>query len=118
MKLSQLSMEQLRTVYSYCQQNDPDAMRLLHTYASRARADEWHEEPEEDAQGSTGQGSKNETMQPGEAREILGLSAGANKEDIVHAHRTLMSRLHPDKGGSNYLAAKVNAAKKCLLDSL
>ena len=54
-------------------------------------------------------------MSQEEAYQILGLEPGAKAEEIVRAHRTLMKRIHPDQGGTNYLAARVNEAKDTLL---
>lgn len=50
-----------------------------------------------------------------EARDILNVSAGADREAIIRAHRQMIARLHPDRGGSSILAAKVNAARDILL---
>ena len=54
-------------------------------------------------------------MSRDEAFAVLGLKAGADPADIRAAHRSLMKEFHPDKGGSDYLAAKINQAKDVLL---
>ena len=58
----------------------------------------------------------NEAMTRAEALEVLGLKEGASEREIKDAYRRLMSQMHPDKGGSDWMAAKLNTAKRVLLD--
>jgi len=52
------------------------------------------------------------------ALEILGLSERATRDDVHKAHRKLMQKMHPDRGGTEYLAKKINAARDYLEEHL
>jgi len=93
---------------------DAESVSLLESYLDR-RFPAWRQ----DAQGNTARGEGRATssgkMTDEEAYQILSLQPGASRDDIGRAHRALMKKLHPDQGGSTYLAARVNEAKDTLL---
>jgi len=91
---------------------DADSVALLESWLDANRAG-WREYFEETA-GASG-APKSEADQTAEAYAVLGLRPGATADEIRKAHRELMKGVHPDHGGSSYLAAKVNEARDRLL---
>ena len=78
------------------------------------RGDEWDEYVRQHQQ-DTSAGTSSEKMTREEAYRILGLEPGATREEIIEAHRILMQKNHPDRGGSSWLASQINRAKDLLL---
>ena len=94
---------------------DEESRALLMAYLDR-REPLWRENAQADATaGSSHRGWSTGKMTEEEAYQVLGVQPGASPKDIGLAHRSLMKKLHPDQGGSTYLAARVNEAKDVLL---
>lgn len=69
-----------------------------------------------DSSGGGSSGSSNASvMDKPQARQILEVGDNASHEEILSAHKRLMAKNHPDKGGSNYIASQINQAKDILL---
>ncbi len=122
---------------------DAQSASVLESYLNRRLGPDWQEDLTQDSGAGTrsqeeaghqsaggerrsgwgsGAGGRQErgaapggAMTRQQAYEILGLEPGASKEEIREAHRRLLQKIHPDHGGSNFLAAQINQAKDLLL---
>jgi hypothetical protein len=117
-RLEELGAADLLALLRECRAEDEEGARLLEAYLDRVHP-EWRDELAGERAGGGGSGagarSTSGDMSVEEAYAILGLSAGADAEAIKEAHRRLMVKLHPDHGGSDYLATKINRARDVLL---
>jgi len=93
---------------------DAESVALLESYLDR-RFPAWRENAERNTAGGQRRATSSSKMTDEEAYQILGLQPGASRDEIGRSHRALMKKLHPDQGGSTYLAARVNEAKDTLL---
>jgi hypothetical protein len=116
--LADLSEAEFLELLHYCRGADADSARLLESYLDRRFGDSWRaDDPqagEEDPEQGRAAGSPH-PMSEADALDILALAPGATREEVIQAHRQMMQKLHPDRGGSTYLAALVNEAKSILL---
>ena len=113
-RLSSIDPEALRRLYDECCAHDPQGVPLLEAYFDRRFAG-WRENAQGDRDTRTRTHAHSGVMTKEEAYQILGLQPDASLDEIRKAHRTLMKKLHPDQGGTAYLAARVNEAREVLL---
>ena len=115
-RLEQLDLAELVELWRECRAEDAQSAAVLEAYLDRTQGEAWREAAGA-APGGNGAATGGGSMTRDEAYGILGLEPGANEAEIREAHRRLMQKIHPDHGGSNYLAAKINEAKDLLLES-
>jgi hypothetical protein len=113
MRLGEMTRADLLSLLRECRAADEEGARLVEAYLDRIHPD-WRDEF---AAGQSGQaprgGSDDITID--EAYAVLGLAPGADAAAIKAAHHRLMMQLHPDHGGTDYLATKINRARDVLL---
>jgi hypothetical protein len=111
-KLVQLSPAELQQFHSQCRAASDQSLALLEAWLDRTQG-EWRASWGSSQKAPGGAAS----MSQDEAYAVLGLKPGATAQDIKAAHKRLMKEFHPDRGGSDYLAAKINTAKDILLSA-
>ncbi len=110
-RLEDLKPVELAHLWRDCRFSDPQSAQIVAAYLDRLHPT-WRDDMAR--QGAPSMDGE-DRMTREQALEILGLAPGASEDDVRRAHRELMMKLHPDHGGSTYLAAKINEAKDVLL---
>jgi len=114
-EIESLTPTDMALLWQDCRHTDPQSAQLVEVYLDRVHPT-WQEDM---ARGESDMhGGPDGRMTAEEAFEILGLKGHASAEDVRRAHRDLILRLHPDRGGSTYLASKINEAKDVALASV
>ena len=121
-RVEELSLDDLVQLWREAQAEDAQSTAVIEAYLDKMHGEDWRDAAEASAgdsgaragaSGASGRGGG--AMSREEALEILGLEEGASREQIQRAYRTLMKKLHPDTGGSDWFAAKLNEAKRVLI---
>ncbi|MCX5515248.1 molecular chaperone DnaJ [Kaistia algarum] len=111
--LDSLSRDELVQLYLGLASRPRDRA-ILEAHLDR-RIPGWREHFQRDAAGGARRAPGSGAMTDEQAYQILGLAPGAAEAEIQAAYRRLMMRVHPDQGGSTFLAAQINEAKERLL---
>jgi hypothetical protein len=114
-RIEDLDQDELIALWRQCAAEDESGARLLETYLDRLRPD-WRQAASDRGGSGSGSGAPDDVMTREQAYAILDLEPGASNDEVKEAHRRLMMKLHPDHGGSTFLAAQINQAKEFLLD--
>lgn len=111
-ELSDLSETEIVSLYHGI---DQESQRLLGAFIQKYFP---HLVVDENEDGESSQSSSSDSMTVSKARQVLGVEENASREEIIEAHRRLMQKNHPDRGGSEFIASEINLAKETLLKHL
>lgn len=112
--LAGMTLDDLQTLRRECRGQDPQSTAILEAYMDRRFGADWRGADDESGAAAAA-GAEDGPMTRDEAYRFLGLEPGASPAEIKAAHRRMMKNFHPDHGGSDYVAAKLNEAKALLL---
>ena len=112
-ELGRLTVEELMALWREIG-SDLESRSLLEAYLDR-RQPLWRQDAKADQTTRSGGTARTGPMTDDEAYQILGLGPGASEAEVREAHRRFMKAVHPDMGGSTFLAAKINEAKDRLV---
>lgn len=107
-RLSELSLTALLELYRIYDRDDRESAQLLAAFIERTFGNQWNNQAKQTPASEV-------SLDREEALRILGLDESATEDEIIAAHRRLMQKVHPDRGGSDYLASRINQAKDHLL---
>ena len=114
--LNELELEDLLELREEILGQDHDSVQLIESYLDRIHSNDWRQfRSDQDRAHQSQKRPAKEGMSREEALEILGLCSESSPHEVVAAHRRLIQKIHPDRGGSGYLARKINQARDVLL---
>jgi hypothetical protein len=113
-RLGELTLPNLLALLEEVRGGDPEGLAVLEAYLDRIHGPDWRGR-EQEKESQRAKPPAGGTMSEEEALDVLGLNPGASVAEIREAHHRLMMKVHPDHGGTSYLAARLNQARDRLL---
>jgi len=120
--LSALSESQLKALLGDCLDHEMKSTQLLATFLQHSYGEQWQttfadvlQQHSAQSQQQASSGVSNGPLSTKDAYEVLGVDEDSTKEDILKAYKSMMQKVHPDRGGSDYLTRLVSEAKDLLL---
>ncbi len=114
-KLDEMSNQDLQNLFQYCLETDMNSAKLLETYIAERFGDQFSDQSASDNNNNP---QASNDMSVSEALQILGLDGEPDIDEVTEAYRKIMQKLHPDRGGNHYFAAKANQAREVLLKKI